>query len=361
MKIVIAAWHLKDLNVGLGRYCRGLIEAIGRVDAENQYEILMPDDSCRFPARPNMRYRLIRFPVFKRRFWEQVAPTLVGSYDVLHIPYDTAVALKRGKVVVTIHDVKPLLFPSPRPRTNLNQWIERLLVPDKRSRVDHVLTDSESSRRDIMTHLGFPPHKISVVHPGVELERFRPGETVAQGRPYVLCVAGADPTKNVETLVAAFSRLPKPLRDAYDLVLAGDFRRRADLREYVARSGLQDQTIFTGIVSDDRLVELYQQATLFVFPSRYEGFGLPVLEAMACGCPVISSNASSLPEVTGEAAILIDPLDATELARAMVQVLSDPTVRRHLRERGLRQAARFSWERAARDTIAVYEQVMALA
>jgi glycosyltransferase involved in cell wall biosynthesis len=177
-------------------------------------------------------------------------------------------------------------------------------------------------------------------------------------RPYVLCVAGADPTKNVETLVEAFARLPLPLRDAHDLVLAGDFRRRADLQERVRQVGLQKQTVFTGVVSDDRLIRLYQQAVLFVFPSLYEGFGLPVLEAMACGCPVISSNASSLPEVTGDAAVLVNPSDVEDLARQMERALSDSALRRDLRQRGLKQAAQFSWDRTARETVAVYRKAV---
>lgn len=361
MKITIAAWHLRDFNVGLGRYCRGLIEAIGRVDTENRYEILMPTDLCRFPERPNIRYRVIRFPVFRRRFWEQVAPWLGGRYDLLHFPYDSGVAWKRGKFVVTIHDVKPLIFGELRGRRNLNNVLQQLLVRDKRARIDHVLTDSKCSRRDIVTHLGVPDDRVTVVYPGVELDRFRPvTDDPVEGslRPYVLCVAGADPTKNVETLVDAFARLPRPLREAHDLMLVGDFRRRVDLRKRVSRAGIEKQTVFTGVVSDDRLVELYRHAALFVFPSRYEGFGLPVLEAMACGCPVISSNASSLPEVAGDAAVLVNPLDIGGLTDEMERVLPDTTLRADLRARGLARAAQFSWDRTARETIAVYAKVV---
>ena len=392
MKIVIAAWHLQDFNVGLGRYCRGLIEAIGRVDKENRYEILMPNDSYRFSPRPNVRYRLIRFPIFKRRFWEQVAPLLVDRYDLLHFPYDSGVAWKRGKFVVTVHDIKPLIFGDHGRRRNLNSLVEGILVRNKWARVDHVLTDSQCSRRDMIERLGLPAYRLTVVYPGVDLERFRPASSenefevrssklngpgtsnveprtsngeprvsnleLPERRPYVLCVASSDPTKNVETLMEAFARLPFSLRDAHDLVLVGDFRRRADLREQVARAGIEKQTVFTGIVGDDRLIELYQQATLFAYPSRYEGFGLPVLEAMACGCPVISSNASSLPEVTGNAAILVDPSDVAGLACEMEWVLTDASLRQDLRERGLRQAAQFSWDRTARETIAVYERVV---
>jgi len=366
MKVVIAAWHLKDFNVGLGRYSRALIEALGRVDVENQYEILMPDESHRFPERPNMRYRLIRFPFFKRRFWEQVAPCLAGRYDLLHFPYDSCVAWKRGKFMATVHDVKPLIFGAGRRRRwNVNELIERALMRDRWGRVDHVLTDSRCSNRDIMERLGVPADRITVVYPGVELERFHPSPTPqAVGRvdrPYVLCVAGADPTKNVETLAEAFSRLPGMLRQRYDLVLAGDFRRRIDLHELIRQTGIARQTVFTGVVGDGRLIELYQRASLFVFPSRYEGFGLPVLEAMACGCPVISSSASSLPEVAGEAAILVEPSDVDGFTRHMERVLTDRALWTDLRERGMARAAQFSWDRTARETVAVYCRVVSQA
>lgn len=359
MKIVIAAWHLKDGNVGLGRYCRGLIEAIGRVDQTNQYDVIMPG-FYDFPARPNMRYRSMKLPIFKRRLWEQVTPSLIGRYDLLHFPYDSAVIWKRGKFVVTIHDVKPVLFGALRPRTSASRWLEQRLVGDKWARIDHILTDSYCSRQDISKCHGISLNRITVVYPGVETDRFRPArsaEAGAAGRPYLLCVAGADPTKNLETLVEAFLRLPLPLRNSHDLVLAGDLRRRVDLRERVARAGIEKQVRFAGIVSDDALIDLYQHAAIFVFPSRYEGFGFPVLEAMACGCPVIASNASSLPEVTGDAAILVDPLDVEALTGRIVQVLSDSALRQHLRARAQQQAATFSWDRTARETIAVYEKV----
>lgn len=363
MKIVIAAWHLKDFNVGLGRYSRALIEAIGRVDAVNDYEVLTPDDSWRFPPRPNMRHRILRFPLFKRRFWEQVAPNLVGPYDLLHLPYDSCVAWKRGKFVTTVHDVKPLIFASEAKKShwNLNRIVERVVVGDRTAQLDHVLTDSLSSRRDIIERLGLPAERVTVVYPGVETDRFAPSDRAASGsdgRPYVLCVGGADPTKNVGALIEAFARLPAALRTSHDLVLAGDFRRRREVHDLVKRLGIEAQTVFPGVISDERLVELYQGARLFVFPSLYEGFGFPVLEAMACGCPVISSKASSLPEVTGAAALLVEPKDIEGMSREMGRVLTDEGLRKELRQAGLARAALFSWDRTARETIAVYRQVV---
>jgi glycosyltransferase involved in cell wall biosynthesis len=359
VKIVIAAWHLKDFNVGLGRYCRELIEGLGRIDSKNRYEVLMPDESYGFSDRPNFRYRLIRFPFFKRRWWEQLAPLLVGGYDVLHFPYDSCVAVKRGKFVVTIHDTKPLIFGASAGRINLNALLERLVVRNKWERIDHVVTDSYSSRRDILARLGLREDRVTVVYPGVDLKRFRPrvSSRTPDVRPYILCVAGPDPTKNVETLLDAFAALPRPFRDGYDLVLAGDFRRRADLRNQIRRLGVENQTIFPGVVSDDRLVELYQNAAVFAFPSRYEGFGLPVLEAMACGCPVVSSNSSSLPEVTGDAALIVDPADTQALTDSIMRVLGNDDLRRELQGRGLKQAQKFSWDNTARGALAVYTSV----
>lgn len=358
MKVVIAAWHLKDGNVGLGRYCRGLIEAIGRVDRTNQYEILMPG-RYELPASPNVHPRVMALPVGKRRVWEQLAAVLARRADLLHFPYDSAVVWKRSKFIVTIHDVKPMLFGTLKPRPGLGRWVEQRLIGDRWARIDQVLTDSARSRQDIARCCGIDVSRVTVVYPGVDHERFTPAaEDGGAGRPYILCVAGADPTKNVETLVEAFIGLPLDLRHAHDLVLAGDLRRRADLRERVAGAGIDKQVRFTGIVPDDALITLYQQATVFVFPSRYEGFGFPVLEAMACGCPVICSTAGSLPEVAGDAAVLVDPSDVQGLTARIGEVLADRGLRAQLRARSIQQAKHFTWDRTARETIAAYQKTV---
>jgi glycosyltransferase involved in cell wall biosynthesis len=269
------------------------------------------------------------------------------------------VAWKRGKFVVTIHDVKPMLFNSDRPKRNLNTIIEKTVVPDQRVQVDHVVTVSQWSKKDIATHLSFPPERISVVPPGVA-DHFRPlvaSEPDGGGKKYVLSVAGADRTKNLETLIEAFARLPVHLRDTHDLVLAGDLRNRPELRVRVRQLDLERHTKFPGIVTEAQLIDLYQHAVVFVFPSRYEGFGLPVLEAMACGCPVIASNTSSLPEVFGNAALSADPLDVKGFADHLEQVLIDPQCRQELRRKGLLRASMFSWEHTAGEMVKVYEKV----
>lgn len=364
MKIVIAAWHVRDFNVGLGRYARELIEAIGRVDREHDYLVLTPPAACTFSPRPNIVHRTVRIPYFRRRVWEQVAPLSAGGYDVLHFPYDSCIAWKRGKFVATIHDVKPLVLSHHRPRMRLNERVLSAVVGDRWSRLDHVVTDSLCSQRDILRLLPLTEDRVTVVYPGVEAQRFAPASGREDGecaKPYVLCVAGNDPAKNVEMLIEAYRRLPGTVRERYDLLLAGDVRKQAGLVDRVNRMGLADRVVFPGPVSEERLVRLYQQARLFVFPSRYEGFGLPVLEAMACGCPVISSNASSLPEVVGDAGVLVEPDDVDGLSREILGLLSDEDRWQELRNRGLVRARQFSWDETARRMVDVYRKVAAQA
>ncbi|GJL65820.1 MAG: glycosyl transferase family 1 [Nitrospirales bacterium] len=361
MKIVIAAWHLKDFNVGLGRYTRNLIESLGHVDRTNDYKILIPVKPVNFPSYPNVEYRFCRYPVFKRRFWEQAATMCGGRYDLLHFPYDSCLAVKRGKFIVTIHDVKPLLYPKPTKHFNLYGYMQRLCIPRPLENIDHIITVSECSRRDIVEHLGVPQEQITVIPQGVEHGLFLPSTTEVtheqESSPYVLCVAGSDPTKNIQSLIHAFSLLPEDIRQSHQLILVGDINKHGELPRLVKQKGIEPQTVFAGPVSDRQLVQYYQQASLFVFPSLYEGFGLPVLEAMACGCPVVCSNTSSLPEVVGDAAMMVSPLDSADLEHAMRQVLTDPSLQARMRNAGLQRAQQFSWEQTAVQTVQLYEHV----
>jgi glycosyltransferase involved in cell wall biosynthesis len=361
VKIVISAWHLKNRNVGIGRYTYHLIENLARVDHTNQYEILIPEGAHDFQPWPNVRYRLIRLPVFKRRVWEQLAPLVVGNYDLLHFPYDSCIGMKRGKFVVTLHDAKPILFPQTSNRLSWKQALKNIIAPHPLQKIDHIVTVSECSRRDLIGQLGISCDRITVIYQGVDLEHFSPSLQSQAERfdfmPYVLCVAGTDPSKNVKNLIGAFSSLPSEIRRQHHLVLVGDVNRNKTLPQLVKEQGIAEQTIFMGLVSDSQLVALYQQASVFVFPSLYEGFGLPVLEAMACGCPVITSNTSSLPEVVGKSGILVNPNNTTELMEAMTQVLTDTALTKILRKMSREQAEKFSWEKTARATADMYERI----
>ncbi|MCA9472006.1 MAG: glycosyltransferase family 4 protein [Nitrospirales bacterium] len=362
MKIVIAAWHLMNMNVGLGRYTKNLIAALGRVDRRHDYEILMPVETTAFFAYENFRYRFCQFPILKRRFWEQVATWLVGPYDLLHFPYDSCVVRKRGKFVVTIHDVKPLLFPHSSNHMSMSKLFKRMFMPRPFEIIDHVITVSKSSQADIVRRLEVPQERVTVIPQGVEHDKFSPRTEFVnphgQQIPYVLSVAGADPTKNLVSLIDAFSQLPDNVRTRHQLLLIGDIKPQGTIRDLVDERGLTRQVVFTGIISDEKLVRYYQDASVFVFPSLYEGFGLPALEAMACGCPVVCSNTSSLPEVVGDAALMVTPTDVTALEQSIRQVLTDENLRHRLREAGIRQAGKFSWDQTAKETVALYERVV---
>ena len=189
MKIVISAWHLKNRNVGIGRYTYHLIENLARVDRTNQYEILIPEGAHDFQPWPNVRYRLIRLPVFRRRVWEQLAPLVVGNYDLLHFPYDSCIGMKRGKFVVTLHDAKPILFPQRSNRPSWKQALKNIIAPYPLQKIDHVVTVSECSRRDLIGQLGISDDRITVIYQGVDLETFFSYSPIAGGtlRFYAVC------------------------------------------------------------------------------------------------------------------------------------------------------------------------------
>jgi glycosyltransferase involved in cell wall biosynthesis len=232
-----------------------------------------------------------------------------------------------------------------------------------------VITISQHSAHDIVSLYGLPPERIAIIPCGVS-DDFRPArDSRALGdvrrrigltaEKYILFIGGAGPRKNHATLVAAFNQQAEQLR-SYALVLLGDgVHRFGSYKDTIRAYGLEAQVVCPGRVSVEDLRVLYSAAELFVFPSIYEGFGMPVLEAMACGAPVITSNTTSLPEVAGDAAILVDPLNAGELGVAMVRVLSDEKLRRALKEKGLERVKQFTWERAARRTMDVYREVCA--
>jgi glycosyltransferase involved in cell wall biosynthesis len=232
-------------------------------------------------------------------------------------------------------------------------------VGDPRTKRDHVITISNSSRQDLIRHLAVPEDRITAVPLGIDNARFHPLPPSEGGttKPYVMSLAGSDPTKNIVTLVKAFASVPERLRRTHDLVLVGDVAKRADVREAIEREGIASQTRLIGVVSDEALISLYQRAGIFAFPSLYEGFGLPVLEAMACGVPVICSNSSSLPEVAGDAAVLIDPRNVEQWSMELARLLDDAGVCAELSERGRARALTFSWDRTAAETVAVYQRV----
>jgi glycosyltransferase involved in cell wall biosynthesis len=258
--------------------------------------------------------------------------------------------------VTSVPDLIPLLFPESSPR--LKYYYKHVLPRIVRASAA-VITLSQASREDIRRLYGLEEERIHVVYPGYPTETFRPGsaERVDAVRrrhglgDYVLSVGETRPYKNVPRLLEAFSLVRRP---ALKLVVVGrHVGRGIDLRSLARSLGIEDRVVLLGTVADDELAALYSGARAFAFPSLYEGFGIPALEAMACGCPVLASRAASLPEVCGDAALYIDPYDTRDIAQGLEQMLSDPALRASLSQRGLLRAARFSYGETARQVMAV--------
>ncbi len=271
--------------------------------------------------------------------------------------------------VVTVYDLSFIRYPQSFQAANrlYLTWATRASV----RRAHRVIAISESTRRDLVERLGVPPEKIAVIPCGADA-RFAPasdGVAIAAWRArqnlperMILFVGTIEPRKNVARLVRAFARAKRIARLPHHLVLLGARGwKYAEVDETIEQEGLENDVIFAGYVPPDELPRWYQAADLLAYPSLYEGFGLPPLEAMACGTPVVTSNAASLPEVVGDAALQVEPTDVDALADALVRALTDDALRERMCARGFAQAARFSWVRAARQTVALYRATLNLA
>lgn len=289
-----------------------------------------------------------------------------SGVDLLHVPSPWAPTPCSVPLVVTIHDVTPLLYPRSLSPT-LRMRYKRQLA-DTLSEAERVITVSRISQSALSVYAHVDPGDIQVIHNGVSEEFYPRTDPVLLEevrRRYELperfafWVGDFRPEKNLSFLIQAWARLRDRLDDLPSLVLAGtqtgEFKT---LRNEVLRRDLQGKILFPGFIRDDDLPAVYSAAALFVFPSLYEGFGLPPLEAMACGTPCVVSNSSSLPEVTGSAALLFNPTSLESLENCVARLLTDPVLAEDLRAQGLQQSSRFSWQRAAEDTLAVYRHVL---
>ena len=359
MRIGMNAFFLNQPATGSGQYTHHLLKALARVEPGHDY----------FPFSPT-RAPLGELEENLAKVWfEQVSfpwACWYHSVDVAHVPYFAPPLWPTVPTVVTIHDLIPMILPAYRGSILVRTYTR--LVATAARRAHAIVADSECSKRDIVRLLGIPPQRVRVIYLAAE-ERFQPIEDEAwlgnmrrhYGLPerYILYLGGFDQRKNVPTLIRAFARARETLGDIPHLVIAGHPPEREsslfpDPRRVVAELGLE--VFFVGWVAEEDKPALYSGAACFVYPSLYEGFGLPPLEAMACGVPVVVSNTSSLPEVVGDAGLLVDPLDVDALAEAMIAVLSDEDLRASLRQKGIARAKRFSWERTARETLEAYKR-----
>ncbi len=359
-------------RAGLGRYAASLSSALTRLipgelaffyNAEQGIEPLPGLE--RYPTHTvALGYKPWRMAVWAGQLAHVPFNRLLPDATLFHATEHLLLPLRGIPTVLTVHD---LIFRHlPEHHKPLNRWYLNATLPLYCRRADHIIAVSEATRRDLMVAYSLPAEKITVIHEAAD-PRFRlpaPGAVArartAYGLPeeYLLYVGTIEPRKNLPRLLHAWEPLYEA-GTAPPLVIAG---RRGWLADdfYAAleRSPCREAVFFTGYVQDDDLPALYGGATAFLFPSLYEGFGLPPLEAMACGAPVICSNTSSLPEVVGEAALTVGPTETDALRAALHRLLSQPELQAELRARGLQRAAQFSWERAARETLAVYRSLL---
>ncbi len=354
---------------GIGRYTRELVAALAKLDHHNEYTLFCAGDAPpagEWPA--NFRVRASNVPArWLTAGWHRLglplaAEMLAGTCDLFHSPDFTLPPLKTARGVVTVHDLSFLRFPEhadPGLRTFLTRTVPRSVA-----RAVRVLADSESTKADLVELLGVEPEKISVVPAGVDA-RFRPVRDtlkLAQVRQryrlpewFILFVGTLEPRKNLSRLITAYAQMRRHTGLPHELVIAGKPGWLYEgIYEQVTKEGLTENVHFIGFVADDDLPALYTLADLLAFPSLYEGFGLPPLEAMACGTPVVASNRSSLPEAVGSAGLLVDPEDIDALADALARVLGDASLRVRLADLGRAQAARFTWQSAAERLLEAY-------
>ncbi len=353
-------------SAGISNYIYGLLRHLPAQDGHFQYYVHTGEAAAVIPGMQRFLTTSHTKRPLARIMWEQIVwplalqrlqPDLVhGLAYVLPLAYG-------GTSIVTVYDLTflhvPMAFRAPN-RLYL-QTMTRIAV----RRAAHVCAISESTRRDIVKMLGVSASAVSIVYPGVDA-RFRPASPEAveafrrrQGLPerYLLYLGTLEPRKNITTLVRAYARLAARDPRAPSLVLAGAKGwYYEEIFAEVERLGLKDRVIFPGYVPVEEQALWYSGAEAFVYPSRYEGFGMPVAEAMACGTPVIASTASSLPEVVGDAGLLVPPDDEDAWADALAHVLANNSVRDALSAAGRKQAARFSWEAAAQAQVRVYRQ-----
>lgn len=362
MRIGINGRFLLAKRTGVQRAAYNLLRAVFTLDRENEFflftgeqQVTNPD--WRFPNVTVVPSALQENAMVRNHFWEQfILPRLCYEHriDLLHCPANIAPLFYRGRVVINIHDLCFVVNP---------QWysyqfrtLYNLVIPRLARRAARIITNSNNSRNDLLQYCSVPASKVNLVYWAVDDQFRNTNASVARndGRDYILYVGSLEPRKNIALLVEAYEILrnrnpdlrPKLFLIGGESPLFGGVRLR--IKRHV------EDVVFKGFVDDESLRQYYRNARLFVYPSLYEGFGLPPLEAMASGTPVVTSRSSSLPEVVGDAAILVDPYDPEELASAMEGVLRSESLRRDLVDRGLEKVKEFDWFRVARATIAVY-------
>jgi len=369
VRIAIDGRKLRDY--GIGTYVRNLLRQLGRQDSANDYVVFCRGTDCDTIEDLGPRFRAVIEPAGPYSVREQFALPMDlrrEGVELFHAPHYVLPPLTTCRAVVTIHDCIHLRFPQYLPSRMAYAYARSVMWAAAR-RAQLIITVSEASKRDILHFFKVPPEKVVVVHnaiderflvppPDIELQRVRERYQLQHG--FILYAGNIKPHKNLIRLIEAFSQIRQgPFQELKLLIIGDQISKLPGLRRAVHQLKLHKHVRFLGYIPDETLAVLYRSAEVFVFPSLYEGFGLPPLEAMASGTPVVTSNTSSMPEVTGGAAVLVDPYDVESIVDGVRRVLTDPSLAAELRRKGPLRAREFSWARSVAKTKELYEAVAA--
>jgi glycosyltransferase involved in cell wall biosynthesis len=382
LRIVIDVRRIHDF--GVGTYIRNLVQALAKEDPHNRYALIVSPAHLReLPALPE-NFRIATYERSDMDFSDHIAfPAFLRQFpaDLYHIPVNAVALLMPKPYVVTIHDLASLLY---NPERGLRNQLRQFRFRRGLTRADRVIAVSAATRRDVENLMGVPPNRIRVVYSAPSPEFFRhrhaadaraagPETALLEQRrvleryqihyPFLLYAGAIRPQKNIPRLVEAFAIARAGLashpeyRNLRLIIIGDEISRYPAVRQAVIQSRVEEVVRFLGFVPFDTMRIFHEAAAAFVFPSLYEGFGLPPLEAMASGTPVITSTMSSLPEVVGDAAMLVNPENVFDIARGIREVLLDPPLRAALVEAGLKHAAKFSWKNTAQQVLEIYREI----
>lgn len=352
---------------GIGTYTENLLQGFGNnANGLKLHAIVRGKDAPRVKEWCS-RMTIVDAPIYT--LWEQLlVPRAAKECNLLHVPHYNVPVLHRGPLIASIMDIIHISYAAYRHNVGSYVYAKPMLNFAAR-KADHIVTVSNYSKAQIVEALGIPASKITVIHCGVGVE-FHPGYDKPEcksvlarlgiPRPYLLYVGNLKPHKNVSTLLRAVAHLRQRKKLSHELVIIGDDPRwKRTIVDECLRFGIADQVVLVPYVSQALLPKIYAAADLLVMPSNAEGFGLPVLEAMACGTPVVCSQAASLPEVAGDAAVYFDPEDSDELAEVIERLVDSSELRESLRAKGLDRAKQFTWREFTRKHIELYQRFLA--
>ena len=374
MHIAIDAQPLLEQSAGVTYYSKGLIEAVLKQDQKNHYDLLL---WRLFPKKPlamfgggwNFSYRYQRFFPYKvfyklHKLGIDIPLELFfGRHDLYFFSNFVIYPHFKGKSVILIHDLTFEKVPQYVARRNVE--FLRKFVPPSVARADHVVVNCEFTKNELIESYRVPAEKVTVVYPGVDPNAFYPRSEKEKEeikkkygitKPFLLFLGTLEPRKNVPAILKAYAGLKD--RKKFNLVLAG---KKGWLSEEIFRTvadlGLEEDVVFTGYVPEEDRPKLMSAAEVFVFPSFFEGFGMPVVEAQACGTPVVTSNTTSLPEAAGDGGVLVDPRDVGAIGGAIARILSSPSLRDELSRKGLKNSRRFRWEDSGKKLIEIFNSL----